>query len=322
MGVTFFKKGRLQTWIRAAGTLLSGGLFVWLVARQDWVSVAVHLKKMPIWTVLLATLLILCGQFANAWRWHVLLHSQRIQAPLIKIIHIVFAGAFASNFLPSTIGGDALRVLSIIQYTEDRALGISSVVIDRVLNVIGMLFFLPITAVVFGANVLEWLATQAMGLAGATCLPLLMVSQKAKYFWKQSLQQPVQKTLKLWLSQPLALFFALIISWISVLVVFLGIWVNAQGIGISVNFYQVVAISALVYLLTLLPVSINGYGVREVAVTALYMRLGASLEQATTLAIVTRLLSLLSTLPGAIWLSALLASIPPITATSSQNGHG
>lgn len=322
MNTSSFKKGRLQTWLRAAGTLLSGGLFIWLISRQDWASVAIHLKKMPVWTVLLATMLILCGQFANAWRWHVLLDAQRIRAPLIKIIQIVFAGAFASNFLPSTIGGDTLRVIGILRYTEDRTLGVSSVIIDRALNVFGMLFFLPVTVFVFGPNVFEWFVSQNMGVTGTAGLPLLLVGQKARNFWKLSLQQPAQKTVKLWMSQPLALLLALIISWISVLVVFLGVWVNAGGIGISVTFYQVVAISALVYVLTLLPFSINGYGVREVAVTALYMRLGASLEQATTLAIVTRLLSLLATLPGAIWLSSILATASTISAADNQNGHG
>jgi hypothetical protein len=53
-----------------------------------------------------------------------------------------------------------------------------------------------------------------------------------------------------------------------------------------------------------LPISVNGYGLREVAYTTLYSALGASVEQASTLALVTRFLTVLATIPGAIWLSS------------------
>ena len=65
-------------------------------------------------------------------------------------------------------------------------------------------------------------------------------------------------------------------------------------------------INVLTYLLTLLPISVNGYGVREVAMTTLYMQLGASLEQASTLALITRFFMLMETLPGALWLPQIL----------------
>jgi uncharacterized membrane protein YbhN (UPF0104 family) len=98
------------------------------------------------------------------------------------------------------------------------------------------------------------------------------------------------------------LFRSLLISWLSLLVVFLGVWILARGIQMPVSLLDVVAVSVIVYLLTLLPISVNGYGLREIVVTTLYLRLGASLEQASTLAIVTRFLSLAATLPGALWL--------------------
>ena len=62
----------------------------------------------------------------------------------------------------------------------------------------------------------------------------------------------------------------------------------------------------LTYFISMLPISINAYGLREVAVTALYMQVGASLEQASTLAVITRFMLLLETLPGALWLSEIV----------------
>jgi uncharacterized membrane protein YbhN (UPF0104 family) len=87
---------------------------------------------------------------------------------------------------------------------------------------------------------------------------------------------------------------------------FLGVWVISRGLGIQIALYQVMGINVLTYLLTLLPVSVNGYGVREVAMAALYMQLGATLEQASTLALITRFFMLLQTLPGVVWLPKIL----------------
>jgi uncharacterized membrane protein YbhN (UPF0104 family) len=103
------------------------------------------------------------------------------------------------------------------------------------------------------------------------------------------------------------LILAFCTSWLSIFVVFIAIWLVARGLGIPVALYQVMGVTGITYLLTLLPISVNGYGVREVAITTLYLPLGASLEQAATLALITRFLSMLETLPGALWLSQVVS---------------
>jgi uncharacterized membrane protein YbhN (UPF0104 family) len=70
----------------------------------------------------------------------------------------------------------------------------------------------------------------------------------------------------------------------------------------NVTFWQVMAVQTVTYFVSQLP-SINGYGFREGAYTTLYTALGATLEQASTLALVTRFISVIATVPGALWLS-------------------
>jgi uncharacterized membrane protein YbhN (UPF0104 family) len=71
-----------------------------------------------------------------------------------------------------------------------------------------------------------------------------------------------------------------------------------------VSYWQVMGIQTVTYFLAVLPISVNGYGLREVAFTTLYASLGVTLEQASALALVTRLLMVLCTVPGAFWLSS------------------
>jgi len=92
---------------------------------------------------------------------------------------------------------------------------------------------------------------------------------------------------------------ALIASWVGILVFFFAIWLLAQGLGIDVSFMQVAGITAVTYFLALIPFTINAYGLRELSIIALYSSLGASAEQAAALALLSRFLMLISSLPGA-----------------------
>jgi len=65
-------------------------------------------------------------------------------------------------------------------------------------------------------------------------------------------------------------------------------------------------VNAITYLLTLLPITFNGYGVREVLITTLYMALGATVEQASAFAFITRFFMMIETIPGAFWLTQIV----------------
>ena len=86
----------------------------------------------------------------------------------------------------------------------------------------------------------------------------------------------------------------------------------ARQLGMNVTYWQVISVQTVTYFLSLLPISVNGYGLREVAYTTLYAALGSTLEQASTLALVTRFLIVLTTLPGAIWLSSSVTGVTRI----------
>lgn len=286
-------------WIKTAGSLLSSGLFIWLLARQDWVLIWSHLRRLPGWLWPVCLGLVVSGMMCNAWRWHILLKAQSVPMPFGDVVKTVFAGAFASNFLPSTIGGDAFRILSLARFTN-RTLSVASVVVDRALNVLAMLSFLPFAWLSFGMPFAPAAGGHRLPAGAAAVLP-----GRVSGFIRRVLQR-LKEAFSAWLRRPGYLVAGLLVSWLSIVVVFMAVWLIARGLGMPVALYQVMGVSVITYLVTLLPVSFNGYGLREVTVTALYTALGSSTEQAATLALVTRALMLFETLPGALWLSQIL----------------
>ena len=277
-------------WVRLTGTAVAVALLIWWLLKQDWATLWIALRRLS-WPVLLAAFaLYWLGMALNAARWYAVLRGMGLQVPWPKALRLTFAGAFASNFLPSTVGGDALRVTGLLGGRASAAQALTSVVVDRLLNLVTMYTFLPLTWLTYGATLREVLPIQA-GMALALPLPR---------GWRARLDDAL-RGLRALRRSPRALAGGLALAWLSLITPFTATWLVARALGISVAWYEVAGTTVITYTITLLPIALNGYGVREVSIAALYPLLGATPAQALTLAFVTRFLMAAVTLTGAAW---------------------
>lgn len=266
--------------LKWGGTLLSTGLIIYLLRNQDWHVLRNILQSVPWWQWTAVSLIFLAGQALNAKRWHILLKSQSLPVSYWQAFQLMLAGGFASNFLPSTIGGDAVRISGIIALVPDRKMIVaSSVVVDRIVNLLNMASLLPI-AVFLGVQ---------KGF-------FTFVQESMMFAWLKK-----ERWLKLygnWREKAGALWLSFLVSFFSNLAPMSAVWLTAQYLNIRVSFLEVVSVSVLNYFATLLPISINGYGIRELIYTIAFSALGANALQASSLAILTRFLQMLAVLPG------------------------
>lgn len=278
-------------WVRVLGTVLALSLLVWLLWEQNWGALLSALGRLSVQVLGTALGLYWLGLPINAWRWRTLLRGVGIPISWKKAVRLVLAGAFVSNFLPSTVGGDALRVAGILDIA-DLNTAFASVVVDRGLNVIAMYSFLPLTWKTFGTFL------PAVGWSGGMKAAGLL----GGFWWRLGkLLKKFIGAIGAWMRSPRTLAAGLVISWLSLLPSFTATWILARSLGIPVAWYEVAGATVISYTMGLLPISLNGYGVREVTVVGLYSLLGATTEQAVMLALVTRFLMVLSTLTGAPW---------------------
>jgi hypothetical protein len=264
--------------------------------RQDWEKLVTNATSLPIKNVLLAVGLIFLGQLWNSIRWMILLQAQGIGITRFRVIQLVFAGLFASNFLPTTIGGDLVRIVGVSTYARDRVTGVATVVVDRLISVIGMFFVLP-----FSWPLISSALSSGLGIFSSIAFINSRFIRSIRDFASR-----LWKALAMWAKDPRSLLLALMTSWLGVAFYFAAVWVCARGLDIEVSIFDVAGVTGLTYFLTLLPISINGYGIRELGVLALYAQLGAQPEAAAALALITRAMLLTVSLPGAIWLSSVM----------------
>ncbi len=278
--------------LRWGGTLLSLGLFAWLILRLNWSVVWIQLSEISWWAIALAVGFYLLSQAFNTLRWCALLWAHDVNITFWQAFRITWSGIFASNFLPSTIGGDGLRMAAVYPYAKSKTVAVGSVALDRIINMAAMTCLVPLPLIMFGAKLNTLLAL---------ALPVNPRALTEKYFPK------IAAALREWAGRPQAFAWAFLSAWPSNLTPMFSTWLVARQLGMDVSFWQVMAVQTVAYFLSVLPISVNGYGVREVTYAALFVALGASLEQASALAVITRFLIVLVTIPGAVWVSAIAA---------------
>lgn len=264
------------------------GLIGFLLTQIRWDEILPILVRVS-WTSLLASALaFLLSQFLIAIRWQYLLRVQEVDIPLTRLTWLVLVGAFASNFLPTTVGGDVVKMAAVAQGQPKRAVAVASVAADRLFNLAAMFFWLP-SALTLG----RWNPLLETGAASSSALTRMPFVEK---MWGRV--KRVFEAGRVWFTSPRTVIVALALSWLSIGASFVSFWIVTAALGISVTFWQAAGVAVISYFAALLPISVNGLGLMEGSVTALLVTQGASLEQGVAAAVLIRFVTLTVSLLG------------------------
>ncbi|MCZ2127922.1 MAG: flippase-like domain-containing protein [Anaerolineales bacterium] len=281
--------------MRGAGSLLALILLLILIQEKGDGEVFSALRRVsPVYFLLAFASLLISRLFAAA-RWFALLRSAGVDMPYSRAVALMFTGNFSSNFLPTTVGGDVVRLGGAMQMGYDRAVCLASLVVDRLIGMAGMVLASP----------LGLIPLQALNGAALQSLSVAALTQKAADFVKRSLQ-----AFSLWLKKPLGLGGALLATLGNQFFIYWMLVLLVQGMDRRVSFWLAAGMYTLTYFVTLAPISINGLGVQELSLTFLLTQLGGlSSSESATVALLTRFLFVLASLPGAFFLPSILAAM-------------
>jgi uncharacterized membrane protein YbhN (UPF0104 family) len=155
--------------------------------------------------------------------------------------------------------------------------------------------------------------TAPIGVADAwNILPNMAI----RFFFFARFEKPIAflkrtlATFSIWFKNPAALLAALACTWIHMLCLFGSIYIFVEDLGAHASFWTIAGVWSLTYFITLVPISINGYGVQEVVFAVLLSEVvGFVPSVAVTIAILVRAYFLLSSLPGAAFLPSILSAL-------------
>lgn len=282
--------------LRLLGTLAATVLIVLLIRQEGWSEIVNAVKQISLASFLLALGSLLISRLFVIARWHVLLQSGGVKIPFSRSAELTLMGLFASNFLPTTIGGDVVRLTGVMQMGFDRAICLASIAADRIVGLAGMALVIP-----FGL-IPAW---NSLGQTPQELLALMASFERPVRFARRTLQ-----TFSTWLHQPRALIVSLLYTFGNMIFIFLAVYILIEGLGNHVSFWLIAGLWSLAYFVTLIPISINGYGVQELSLTYLFLHVGG-LSAATSLsmAVLIRIIFMFASLPGAVFLPSILLAI-------------
>jgi len=282
--------------LRLLGTILAIVLTVVLVREEAWGDVVGAIRQLS-WTRIAGALaLVIASRLFVAARWYVLLRSGDVKISVGQAAALTFTGLFSNNFLPTTIGGDVVRLAGAMQLGYDRAVCLASIAADRLIGMLGMFFTLPLGLVPTVQNLGQG-ATQAMAWPGLV--------RRGIEFVRRTVQ-----TFSIWFGKPFALLAALGCTWGHMLCTFITMYVLIQALGGHVGLTLIAGLWSVAYFVTLVPISINGYGVQELSLTFLFSTIaGLSAPTSLTVAVLMRTLYVVVSLVGAFYLPGVLAAV-------------
>jgi uncharacterized membrane protein YbhN (UPF0104 family) len=262
---------------------------------------------------------------ASAWRWGLLLAAQGVSLPLRALTSSFMVATFFNNFLPSNIGGDVVRVADTAPAAGSKTLATTIVLLDRGIGLLGLVLVAAI-----GATASVRLAAAAdpvgpvmlwagFGAAAMVATPaLLMPHGLARVLgpirafhpeWIDERLGRLTDALCRFREAPgtLAACFVGAVAVQGILVLFyLAI---AIGLGFPIGMAELAVIIPISFIVQMLPVSLNGFGVREATFGLYFARLGLPLESALLLSFTGAALVMLVSLGGAVvYLARLRAS--------------
>ena len=284
-----------QMVIRVAGSLLALVLLLILIQEEGDGELFSALRRVSLPYFFLALLALLVSRMFAASRWYILLRSAGVEISFLRAVMLTFTGNFSSNFLPSTIGGDVVRLGGTMQMGYDRAICLASLVVDRLIGMAGMILASPLGLIPLFS--MDGGLVQSISLAG--------LLQKGRDFAKRTLE-----AFSIWLKRPAGLGGALLATLGNQAFIYLMIYLLLLSIGHHLSFWLVAGMYTLTYFVTLVPISINGLGVQELSMTFLLVQLGGLAQsESATIALLTRALFVFTSLPGAFFLPSILAAM-------------
>lgn len=301
------KRSRAIAWLLAKLAISCAAL--WYFARGvelEQFSRTLHGVSVGVATI--AGVLLLVQLAVQSWRWLLICRRFGLNVAGPTAIRFSVEAQFFNQALPSSMSGDAIKVIRLSALTKQLRRSFESVIVDRAAGLLTLAGFVGITIpVLYGMVENMWLRiafalVPAAGLVGGACfLGFADLPRRLRDIVVIKDLAALSKSARSLLEYPLYLW-VLFISIVGHLLTGVIFWILAIALHVQLGLVDSMLLVPAGLLVTIVPVSIAGWGLREGALVALLPHAGLSAESAFALSVLYGLVSLLVSLPGlALW---------------------
>ena len=277
--------------------VVSIALIWYLLSITEFSMVFASLRSAAPFWLLLSFITLLIGKILTSYRWQIILKVQNIEIPLRFLIASVFVGQFFNSFLPTTVGGDAMRAYDTASQSKESTKSVMSVFADRLIGVFALVI-LALFALIVGylnrQDVNFYVVPVLLVFFLCSLVLLMVINAKLVGILDRVLQylrlpkiatklDEAYQSIHLIIDEPRTLMIAFLVSLllqVNVILFYYFIGVSLD-LGVSFLYFSMIVPVALVVLLV--PFSINGIGIREGIFVYLLTELGVQPKDAIAL---------------------------------------
>jgi len=265
--------------------------------------------------------------FAHAARWAAIIRANGGNMRFVTSLKLVFGGYFFSQLLPSSIGGDAMRIWQAHRSGLSLGAAVNTVILDRLIALAALL--------IMTVGSLPWLMELVVDpamqlgillviLGGAGSIAALLLLNRLPEFVLRlkvvraflQLSEVARRTMLNASSCSITLLLSVGVHLGGALTVF----ILASALGVTLSLAHCIFLVPLVMLVTLLPISIAGWGVREGAMVIALGLTQVSRSDALAVSVLFGATLLVTSLPGGVlWWQTNLSSSN--TTSHPKNSH-
>ena len=298
--------------IGAAKAVVSVGLLALLLSRVDLARLWSYARHASMAWLAAALALYLVMILASAWRWGLLLEAQDVHLSYRFLTSSFLVATFFNNFLPSNIGGDVVRITDTAGKAGSKTRATTVVLIDRGIGLLGLALMAAL-----GATTIQRMSVgpvgpgmlwAGFGLGAMIATPALLMPEAAtkllqplRVFHQEWVDERIAKltdALTRFKETPAALagcFAGAVVVQATLVLFYLAI---ARSMSIPIGFAELAVIVPVSFIVQMIPLSVNGFGVREATFGFYFTRLGLPLESALLVSFMGAALIMLFSLSG------------------------
>lgn len=287
-----------KAWQFGLKLTVSIALLALLLSRTDLHAIGALFRSLHIPIFFGSILLYLVAQLLSTIRWNCLLQAEKIHLPFWRLILLYYEGMFFNLMLPTAIGGDLIRGYQVSRLTKRREASMASILVERLSGFVALAIIACIAIVPAYARVSDplivWLTAGSAAGMVALIASLLSDRLQALFFrllhgvglgrFHDTVHRLYEAVQQYWTHRS-TLLLALGLSLVLQSLVITIFYLISLALNLSVPFGYFFLFVPLMSVVSMLPISIAGLGLREGSAVYLFTKVGLDAAGALSLSL-------------------------------------
>lgn len=264
---------------------ISAVLLGWVAWKTDWHKFGQAFASLRLELWLCGVGLYALAQTISSCRWQIITRALGFNQSIGQLTRFYFIGTYFSLLLPTSVGGDVVRAWYLDNHSGRRLKAFLSVFLDRLSGLLVLLAIGCVAVMLSPISLQPWIVWGVWGMTA--CALVGMVTLPLVAGWLRlgdGRVQQIKMAMGL-LRQPRVLLgttiLALFVQSLNVVIV----WLIGMALHVNIPTAYYWILTPVVSLLTMLPISVAGTGIREVSTALMLAPLGVGHDLAVTLAL-------------------------------------